>query len=103
MRQDNRRANSQASRKRIRLVAAVVVALVAWAGVTVWDQMAKFQERADKIDALEAKLAAAQKANDAIKREIVRLNNPEYREEKVREFHYSKPGETIFDIPKSNP
>lgn len=103
MRQEHQQLSPRASRKRIRLVATAFVALVAWAGVTVWDQMGKFQERADKLDTLEAKLAATQKINDTMKREVTRLNNPEYREEKTRELHYSKQGETVFDIPRANP
>lgn len=102
-RQENRKANPKASRRRIRLAAVAVIAVVAWAGATVWDQVGKLQERADKVDALEAKLAATQKINDDLKREITRLNNPEYREEKARELHYSRQGETVFDIPRSNP
>lgn len=102
-RQENRKSSPRASRKRIRIAAAAVVALVAWAGVTVWDQMGKFQERTEKIEALKAKLEATQQINDAYKREIVRLNDPEYRQEKVRELHYSKQGETVFDIPRGNP
>lgn len=96
--------NKGASRKRIRLVSAAVLALSVWAGGTAWGQMEKFDDNAKRMDALETKLETTQKTNDKLKREIERLSDPEYREERMRkDMHLSKQGETVFDVPRANP
>lgn len=96
--------NKGASRKRIRLVSAAVLALSVWAGGTAWGQMEKFDMNADRMDALDTKLEAARMTNEKLKREIERLSDPEYREERMRkDMHLSKEGETVFDVPRSNP
>lgn len=101
---DNRIAKNGASRKRIRLVTVLVLSLTVWAGATAWGQTGKFKEKFGRLDALEAKLEESRKVNDSLKREIERLNDPEYREEKARkDLHLAKPGETVFDVPRANP
>ena len=102
--QDNRKSNRSGSRKRLRLVMAFVITLMVWVCATVWGQVGKINEKAERIDALDTKLAETRKINAAAKQEMERLNDQEYREEKARkELNLSRPGETVFDIPKANP
>lgn len=96
--------NKGASRKRIRLLTIAVLALSVWAGVTAWNQAKKFDEKADQMEALDAKRAELQTTNDRLKREMERLSDREYREELIRKgMHMSKEGETVFDVPRPNP
>lgn len=100
--QDNGKQKGAGTRKRMRIAAAVVFALIVWAGVTLWGQNQKFHERSDRIGELNAKLAETKKINEGLKRELERWNDPEYREEKGRnDLHLSKPGETVFEVPRT--
>jgi len=93
-----------AARKRIRLVSIFVLALSAWAGVTAWGQSEKFNEKMAIVNQLQAELQQVERLNEQLKQEVDRLNDPEYREELARkDFYLAKPGETVFDIPKSRP
>lgn len=96
--------NRSASRKRIRLVTLGVLALSLWAGGTAWGQMKKSDETAERIEALNAKLGATAEANAKLKREVERMSDPEYLEERIRkDNHMYKEGETVFDVPRANP
>jgi len=98
---DPHKPKSSPTRKRVRLVTGLVLALTTWAGATVWGQVEKFDEKSDRIAALENKLKETEQINASMKREMERLNDKEYREEKARkELHLAKPGETVFDIPR---
>jgi cell division protein DivIC len=91
-------------RRRIRFLMFIVLCLLIWAVVTVWDQSRKMDENSGKLTALNMKLADESKTNENMKQELVRLNDPEYRGEIARkQQHLSKPGEIPFDIPKTNP
>lgn len=101
---DNRTPNKSGTRKRMRLAAAGMLALTLWAGATAYGQMGTFQEKSRRLDALESKLDGTKKVHDTLKREIDRLNDKEYREELARkDLHLSKPGETVFDVPRQSP
>lgn len=102
--EESRAWKTPGSKKRIRLVMAVVVTLTVWAAVTAWNQTDLFQDKKGRMKALEAELATAKKTNDTLTREVGRLNDPEYRQELGRkDLHLSKPGETVFDVPRANP
>jgi len=95
---------SSGSRKRIRLAAGIFIAVSLWAGTEAWGQIEKFDEKSDRIEALENKLKETEQINASMKREMERLNDPEYKEEKAREeLHLAKPGEIVFDIPRTQP
>jgi cell division protein DivIC len=52
---------------------------------------------------LEEKLSTMKKEEVKLKKEVEKLNNPEYVGEIARrDYFYSKPGETIFKLPSSN-
>lgn len=97
-------SNKGGKRKRLRIVAIVLLALSVWAGTKAWGQMERISERAEQMANLDKRLSDTQQLNDSLKREIERLNDPEYREEMMRrDMHLSKDGETVFDIPRVNP
>ncbi|MNN82144.1 Cell division protein FtsB [compost metagenome] len=93
-----------ASRKRIRLVTIGVLALTMWAGATVWSQMKRTDEIAIRLEALGGKLNDTVQMNEKLKREVERMSDPEYREERIRkDNHMFKQGETVFDVPRTTP
>ncbi|UUZ82170.1 septum formation initiator family protein [Paenibacillus sp. P26] len=105
--QANSKANeavtqNKGSFRRRRLVMLVLACFLSWAGVTLWNQVGRLEERSEKVLALTQKQAEAQQINEDTKREIARLNDPEYLEQKIRkELHYVKKGETLFYVPNS--
>jgi cell division protein DivIC len=98
---DNTKPFNKASYRRRRLVMIVFACFLCWAGVNLWNQIGKINERGEKVAALEQKYKETQQINEDTKREIIRLNDPEYVEQKIRkELHYVKQGETLFYVPK---
>lgn len=80
----------------------ILACFLSWAGVTLWNQMGRLGDRNDKVQALQQKLTETQQLNEDTKREITRLNDPEYLEQKIRkELHYVKQGETLFYVPSA--
>lgn len=102
--QDKKRqasSRNRSARKRLRIVPLVFLGLLFWAIPNAWAQMGKFDEKSTRIGELNTKLAETKKINEEMKREVARLNDPEYREEKMRKQGYAKTGETVFDIPNA--
>ncbi|SDE53964.1 cell division protein DivIC [Paenibacillus sp. UNCCL117] len=94
--------HNKGSIRRRRLVMLVLTCFLSWAGVTLWNQVDKINDRKEKVSSLERKLAEAQQVQDKAKREIARLDDPEYIEQIIRkELQYVKPGETLFYSPQS--
>lgn len=92
---------NKGSFRRRRLVFLVLAGFMSWAGITLWNQEGKLAERQGKVTALEQKQLEAEQINADTRREIDRLNDPEYVEQKIRkDLHYVKPGETLFFSPK---
>lgn len=88
-------------KKRIRLPLLVILCTTGWAVASFWDQMGKLDASNSKLKELEITSAQKQQLNDELKREVLRLNNPEYLEQKIgKELHYIKPGETMLYAPK---
>lgn len=97
----NTKPLNKGSYRRRRLVLIVFACFLSWAGVTLWNQIGKINDRSAKVASLEQKYKETQLTNENTKREIVRLNDPEYVEQKIRkELHYVKQGETLFYVPK---
>ncbi|KZE73538.1 FtsB family cell division protein [Paenibacillus elgii] len=93
--------HNKGSFRRRRLVMLMLACFLSWAGVTLWNQVGKISERSQKLSAVQQKAAEAQQQNETLQREIARLNDPEYVEQKIRkELHYVKQGETLFYTPK---
>lgn len=98
------RPNRSVNRKRVRIATFIVLGIVIWAGSRAWTQMKNFDSGAERLDALESKMEQAEQTNAKLKREIERLSDPEYREERMRkDMHLSKSGETVFEVPRANP
>lgn len=93
--------HNKGSYRRRRMVLFVLGLFLLWAGVTLWNQVGKLSARSEKAALLEQKLKETKQANEDAQREIARLNDPEYVEQKIRkELHYVKQGETLFYVPK---
>ena len=95
-------ANSnKGARRRIRLLGILITSVLIWACLTIWDQAGQMNKESAELEALLLKHSEILKVNENTKREIVRLNDSEYKEEKARsELHYARPGETVFSVPK---
>ena len=94
---------ARGARKRLRILGLAFAALLIWAGFTAWSQMERIAERKAQLETLQDKLEASQRENEESKREIERLNDPEYLQERARkDLQYVKPGETVFDVPKAD-
>jgi cell division protein DivIC len=92
--------NKGAYRRR-RLVLIVFACFIGWASITLWNQIGKLNTRSEKVSSLEQKLEETRQTNELTKRDIARLNDPEFLEQKIRkELHYIKQGETLFYVPK---
>jgi len=92
---------NKGSFRRRRLVFLMLAGFMSWAGITLWNQEGKLSERQEKVSALQQKQLEAEQINSNVQREIERLNDPEYVEQKIRkDLHYVRPGETLFFTPK---
>lgn len=96
--------NMAASRKRVRMVMVGILGLTLWAGFTAWGQMQQSAETSQRLEVLKAKAEETTDVNNKLKRELERMSDPEYREERIRkDNHMFKQGETVFDVPRSIP
>lgn len=96
-------SSNKGSQRRVRFLMVLLLFFMAWAGVTMWDQFGKLHAKSSVVKDLELQLADAKKLNEDTKREVARLHDKEYIEQKIRkELHYVKPGETIFYTPKAS-
>ncbi|QGQ93697.1 septum formation initiator family protein [Paenibacillus psychroresistens] len=91
-------------RRRIRMLIFIIVCLLIWAGITVWDQSGKLNDKTGKMNALLVQKTAVEQTKATMIKEVARLNDPEYREEIMRtQLNLGKSGETTFELPKTNP
>ncbi|TCZ74329.1 septum formation initiator family protein [Paenibacillus albiflavus] len=87
------------SRSKSRLVMVMMLCLVSWAGVIYWDQQGKLAEKRAEFNELEEQLKLVHQSNEKAKKEVERLNDKEYIEQKIRkELNYVKEGERIFSV-----
>jgi cell division protein DivIC len=98
---DYSQMNNRASYRRRRMALMILAGILIWGGVTLWDQVGKSRAKAARLESVNAKLAEVMRQNEEAKREVARLNDDEYIEQKIRtELHWAKPGETIFFVAK---
>jgi cell division protein DivIC len=101
--QSTKREN-KGSHRRLRLLIIILLGFLCWAGITIWDQFGKLHAKKAVVSELQQHLAEVKQQGEDAKREITRLHDNEYIEQKIRkDLHYTKPGETIFFTPKTNP
>ncbi len=90
------------TRKRLRLLMIVLVCFMAWAGMTFWEQVGKVNAKISSLHESETRLAKVQKQNEDYKKDILRLNDKEYIEQRVRkEFQMKRPGEKLYITPNA--
>ncbi|MEF3306558.1 FtsB family cell division protein [Paenibacillus sp. GYB003] len=98
----NPERSNKGARRRVRLLAFAMVGFLTWAALILWNQQGRLGVKAAQVEELMQKQAETVKLNEGYKKEIDRLNDPEYILQKIRkEYHYSRPGETLFYTPKS--
>jgi cell division protein DivIC len=79
-----------------------MAAFLTWAAFIAWDQQGRLNVKAAELEQLENELRETVKINEDFQKEIRRLNDPEYILQHIRkQYHYTKPGETLFYTPKS--
>jgi len=87
------------SRSKSRLVMVMMLCLISWAGVIYWDQQGKLTDKRAEMNELEEQLKLVHQSNEKAKKEVERLNDKEYIEQKIRkELNYVKEGERIFSV-----
>ena len=92
---------SAGARRRLKLLLVVVVLFMSWAVYTLFLQYHQNSIRTAQLRDEQAKLAEAQKKNDSLKQEIVRLNDPEYIGQIARkEQGMGLPGEKSIQVEK---
>jgi cell division protein DivIC len=85
------------TRRRLRLLMVVVLCFMGWAAFTLWDQLDQVNAKTSELKMLESKLVETQAENEAYHKEIERLNDPEYIEQRIRkDLNMTKDGETLF-------
>ncbi|AHD07629.1 septum formation initiator family protein [Paenibacillus larvae] len=93
--------NNPGTRRRMRLIMIVFAAFLLWAGVTLWGQYGMMKEKEAANKQLDQQLEQVKKQNENLQKEITRLGDDEYIEQKIRqELNYTKEGETLFSTNK---
>lgn len=91
---------NKASHRRLRLLMIAVICFLVWAGLTLWNQMGLMKVKAEQLASMEYKLKEIKELNEGYNLEVIRLNDSEYIEQKIRkDYHYTRNGETMFYTP----
>ncbi|OUM96508.1 MAG: hypothetical protein BAA02_13635 [Paenibacillaceae bacterium ZCTH02-B3] len=99
-RQPKTPAGNRGARRRIRVVLMLLLAFVGWSMMAAFQLAAVAEEKLDKLAALEARMAEVRARNEQLKLEIIRLNDPEYIEQRAKaDFQMVRDGETLFKEP----
>jgi cell division protein DivIC len=92
------------ARRRLRLLMFVMILFLSWAAYTMINQHGQMSDRHAELRDAGNKLTDAEKKSDALKQEIVRLNDKEYISQIARkEQGFGLPGEQRIEIEKSAP
>lgn len=74
-----------------------LLCFMTWAGITFLNQSGKVNAKISQLALLESKLAETKKLNENYKKDIKRLHDDEYIEQKVRkDYHMTRPGDTPY-------
>lgn len=94
----------KASKRRLRLLAVVFFCFVGWAAVTLAGEFHRYEQKKSQYHALQKQLNDVEKQNSSYNQQLKQLDDPEYIEQVARQqYHYVKPGETLFYVPDSTP
>jgi cell division protein DivIC len=92
------------ARRRLKILLFVMVIFMSWAAYTLFDQYGQINSRSSQMRETDKKLTDAQAKSDALKLEIIRLNDPEYIGQIARKDQgMGLPGEKPIHIEKSAP
>lgn len=95
---------STGARRRLKLLLIVMVLFLSWAGYTVAKQYEQLNGRRAEMQDAQQNLFNAQQKNEALKQEIIRLNDSEYIGQIARkEQGMGLPGERPIQIDKNTP
>jgi len=98
-RADTRPASGKGKKRRIRLFLLLLLGFLAWSGYTFYDQQSLAQEKEEQLAETEQKLAEIQQLNANYKREIERLQDPEYIEQRIyKDLQMKKDGDTLYQV-----
>jgi cell division protein DivIC len=90
-------ANRKGVKKRLRILAMIMLFFITWAAFTYFQQMENLNDKFSQLSILEVKAANMQNTNEQFKHEIIRLQDPEYIEQRLRkDLQMTKEGETLF-------
>lgn len=71
-------AVTAAAKRRYKLWMSFILLFMGWAGYTLFGQMQQQQATHDKLTSIQTQIEAAKANNDELKRQVERLNDPEY-------------------------
>ncbi|MFC0216116.1 septum formation initiator family protein [Paenibacillus chartarius] len=95
---------NKGAKRRKRMLLFCVVVFLTWALPAFVAQWSKLNLKTAEMQGLQDQLQQLKLTNEQTKREVERLNDKEYIEQKIRtELHWYKPGETVFPATKAMP
>jgi cell division protein DivIC len=99
---DQRRRRRKGLLRRLSMFAFCAILLLSFAGVTLYQQQATIDNQKIEGQQLQDELAFMEQEESRMKQEIEWLHDPEYIAELARrDFFLTKPGETLFQLPRS--
>ncbi|MBU9722005.1 MULTISPECIES: FtsB family cell division protein [Bacillaceae] len=88
--------------RRLTVFGLLVIILVAFTGITMYNQHSLLEDLNEEKARLESKLEVLQEEEKDLSEEIQLLHDPDYIAEIARrDFFLTKPGETLFQLPRS--
>ncbi|GFR38420.1 hypothetical protein PRECH8_17160 [Insulibacter thermoxylanivorax] len=94
-----RTGSNKGKKRRIRLFLTILLGFMVWAGFTIYDQYTLAQAKAEQLIETEQKLAEIRQLNAEYKREIERLKDPEYIEQRIyKDLQMKRDGETLYHV-----
>jgi cell division protein DivIC len=92
------------ARRRLKLLLFILVLFMSWALYTFIVQYGQISDRSSQLQEADKKLTDAQTKSEALKQQIIRLNDPEYIGQVARKEHgLGLPGEIPINIEKTDP
>lgn len=92
------------TRRRLKLLLLIMVLFMSWALYTLIVQYGQISDRSSQLQEADMKLTDAQTKSEALKQQIIRLNDPEYIGQVARKDHgLGLPGEIPINIEKIDP
>ncbi|MDQ0257872.1 cell division protein DivIC [Evansella vedderi] len=89
--------------RRLTVYGVLMVIFIAFIGNTLYNQQQTIQEQEKQKKVLEEELLVLQNTELDLREEIQLLHDPEYIAEIARrDFYLTKPGETLFQLPRSS-